>query len=59
MSCGDDDVLQAMAYCKTAEIEKLFYEKRGDLSWPLLIAVADVCRDNLLFEIEATAALPG
>ncbi|MBN2377763.1 MAG: hypothetical protein JXD22_15305 [Sedimentisphaerales bacterium] len=59
LDCGDDDVVQAMAYCKTPEIEKLFYEMRGDLNWPFLVAVADVCRDNLLFEIEATAALPG
>ena len=59
LDCGDDDVVQAMAYCKTPEIEKLFHEKWGDLSWPFLIAVADVCRDNLLFEIEATAALSG
>jgi len=57
MQCDDDDVVQAIAYCKTAEIEKLFWSEWGDLAWPNLTAIADICRDNLLFELEATAAI--
>jgi enamine deaminase RidA (YjgF/YER057c/UK114 family) len=57
MKCEDKDVVQSMIYCKTAEIEKIFCEKFGDLPWPKITMIADVCRDNLLFEIEATAAV--
>jgi enamine deaminase RidA (YjgF/YER057c/UK114 family) len=55
MNCTDSDIVQAIVYCKTPEIEKLFYSKWPDFSWPYFTAIADVCRDNLLFEIEATA----
>lgn len=57
MNCGDADVVHSLIYCKTTEIEKIFVEKWGDLPWPKITAVTDVCRDNLLFEIEATAML--
>lgn len=57
LECCDDDVVQAIVYCKTKDIEKYFYDTWGDLNWPYITAVTDVCRDNLLFEIEATAAL--
>ena len=56
MQCGDKDVVQATIYCKTAEIEKLFWGEFNDLAWPTLTTIADVCRDNLLVEIEAAAA---
>ena len=59
MQCDDDDVVQAIAYCKTAEIEKLFWKEWGDLAWPKLTAIADICRNDLLFEIEVTAAIAG
>jgi enamine deaminase RidA (YjgF/YER057c/UK114 family) len=54
--CSDDNVVQAIAYCKTAEVEELYMENWSDLPWPTITAIADVCRDDLLFEIEATAA---
>ncbi len=57
MKCGDKDVVHSLIYCKTAEIEKIFCEKFGDLPWPKITMITDVCRDNLLFEIEATAAV--
>ncbi len=57
MQCDDGDVVQAIAYCKTAEIEKLFCHQWSDLAWPTLTAIADICRDDLLVEIEATAAI--
>lgn len=54
--CSDDDVVQAIAYCKTPQVEKLFVGNWSNLSWPTVTAIADVCRNDLLFEIEATAA---
>ena len=58
-ACRDEDVVQLIAYCKTAEIEKLFCGNWPDLPFPCITTIADVCRDDLLFEIEATAAKKG
>jgi enamine deaminase RidA (YjgF/YER057c/UK114 family) len=55
VNCTDDDVVQAIAYSKTAEVEKLVAETWKGLSWPRLSLIADVCRDELLFELEVTA----
>ncbi|MBN2020279.1 MAG: hypothetical protein JW749_08645 [Sedimentisphaerales bacterium] len=52
----DNHVVQATAYCKSPEIEKLFLEKWSDLSWPTLTTITDICRPKLLFEMELTAA---
>jgi enamine deaminase RidA (YjgF/YER057c/UK114 family) len=57
MQCDDNNVVQAIVYCKTAEIEKLFCQQWNDLAWPILTTITDVCRDDLLVEIEATAAI--
>jgi len=46
-----------MAYCKTPEVEKIFNELKTALDWPWVTMICDVCRDDLLFEIEA-AAIP-
>jgi enamine deaminase RidA (YjgF/YER057c/UK114 family) len=55
MGCGDEDVVQATAYSKTPEVDRLFRDGWADLEWPCVAVAADVCRDDLLFEIEATA----
>jgi len=55
--CRDEDVLQAIAYCKTPDVEGVLNDRWADLPWPRVVAIADVCRDDLLFEIEATAAV--
>jgi len=48
-----------MIYCKTQEIRDLFESTYADtLPWPQITTVAAVCRDDLLFEIEATACVP-
>jgi enamine deaminase RidA (YjgF/YER057c/UK114 family) len=57
MNCEDGDVVQVVAYCKTTELESVFEEFKGQLDWPWITAIGDICRDNLLFEIEA-AAIP-
>lgn len=58
MNCGDNDVVQVIAYCKTIEVEKVFNTRRDSLNWPWLTVICDICRPDLLFEIEAIA-MPG
>ncbi|HPS54089.1 MAG TPA: Rid family hydrolase, partial [Sedimentisphaerales bacterium] len=55
MNCSDDEVVQVMAYCKTAEVENVFNAMEEKPDWPWVTMICDVCRDNLLFEIELTA----
>jgi enamine deaminase RidA (YjgF/YER057c/UK114 family) len=57
MQCRDDDVVQVIAYCKTTEAEKVFNSIKDKLPWPWLTVICDICRPDLLFEIEA-AAMP-
>jgi enamine deaminase RidA (YjgF/YER057c/UK114 family) len=57
MNCGDGDVVQAVAYCRTAEVEGIFEEFESRLGWPWVTAICDVCRDDLLFEVEAAAVI--
>jgi enamine deaminase RidA (YjgF/YER057c/UK114 family) len=59
MHCLDSDVVQAMAYCATPAVAEHFVaEHRDGLNWPILTMLGDVCRGDLLFEIEVTAC-PG
>ena len=55
MGAGDDDVVHILAYCKTPEIESVFDTIKGKYDWPWIVPICDICRDDLLFEIEATA----
>ena len=55
MDCRDKDVVQAIAYCKTVEVEQAFCGLKGDVTWPWVTCICDVCRPELLFEVEATA----
>lgn len=57
MNCGDEDVVQMMAYCKTQEVQAIVNELKDSLPYPWMIMICDVCRDDLLFEIEATAII--
>ncbi len=55
------DVRQATAFLKNpcdARAFERIVERAGLASLPLVSTVADVCRDELLFEIDATAVLP-
>jgi len=57
LDCGGRDVVQAIAYCKTPEVYAEFVSRwQGELNWPCLVMPGDICRDNLLFELEAAAA---
>jgi enamine deaminase RidA (YjgF/YER057c/UK114 family) len=59
LSAGPQDVVQAMAYCATPQVREEFRSRwMARLPWPWLVMVGDVCRSDLLFEVEVTAC-PG
>ncbi|AQT67454.1 putative endoribonuclease L-PSP [Anaerohalosphaera lusitana] len=55
---SENGITFGFVYCKTAEIERQFCEKWSNFDWPAFTMIADVCRHDLLFEIEATAIKP-
>ena len=55
MNCADSDVVQVVAYCKTTDVENILNGLKDNLPWPWLTAICDICRPDLLFEIEAAA----
>lgn len=55
LGCSMDDIVSACAYPKTPEIEKIWLANPMSRRIPAVTIVGDVCRDNLLFELEATA----
>jgi len=57
MHCRDEDVVQVVAYCKTIEVETIFNSLKHTLPWPWITVICDICRPDLLFEIEAAALL--
>lgn len=57
MGCGPENIVQSIFYCKTGEIEKQLHEKLGRLSWPWFSTIADICREDLLIEVEVTAVV--
>jgi enamine deaminase RidA (YjgF/YER057c/UK114 family) len=58
MDCGDSDVVHAVVYCATPNVQRIFNDQVSDLTWPRTCVIADVCRRDLLVEIEVTAC-PG
>ncbi len=56
MNCTTKDVVQVTAYCKTTDVERIFNGLKSDFDWPLVTAICDICRPELLFEVELTAA---
>jgi len=56
MQVGDADVVQALVYCVDRQVEEAFIADYGaELPWPCLTMLGDVCRPDLLFEVEVTA----
>lgn len=55
MSSSEKNLVQVIAYCKTTEVEEVFNSIKGGLDWPWITVICDICRHDLLFEIEATA----
>jgi enamine deaminase RidA (YjgF/YER057c/UK114 family) len=58
MHVGDEDVVQVVAYCKTTQVEEIFNDFKVALPWPWVTVICDICRAELLFEIEVTAMTP-
>jgi len=57
--CSARDAVQAIAYSKTPAIaERFARDYASAVPWPWVSVVGDVCRDDLLFEVEVTAARP-
>ncbi|HEX2972234.1 MAG TPA: Rid family hydrolase, partial [Tepidisphaeraceae bacterium] len=56
MGCEPRDAVQAMAYCATPEVREVFESCwQRELPWPWVTLIGDVCRPDLLFEVEVTA----
>ncbi|MHC4110406.1 MAG: Rid family hydrolase [Planctomycetota bacterium] len=55
MDAADEDVVQVLAYCKTTDVKKVFDSLKNKYPWPWITMICDICRPELLFEIEATA----
>jgi enamine deaminase RidA (YjgF/YER057c/UK114 family) len=58
VGCNDSHVLTALHYCKTPAVLEAYERLYPQDPWPLVTMISDVCRDDLLFEIELTAAMP-
>jgi enamine deaminase RidA (YjgF/YER057c/UK114 family) len=58
LGCSDAEVVQALVYSKTPQVQETFHRDYAGLEWPCVSVIADLCRDDLLFEAEATAC-PG
>lgn len=54
LGCLGADVVQAIAYGKNGAVLEVFEGVKESLSWPWISRVCDICRDDLLFEIELT-----
>jgi enamine deaminase RidA (YjgF/YER057c/UK114 family) len=58
--CDDSHILSALVYCKTLQVEEAYRTREPFPPWPHLTLIGDICRPDLLFEIELTAAIaPG
>ena len=56
LKSDDELVTFALVYCKTVAVQQYFLKKFADLPWPMITMIGDVCRPELLFEIEVTAS---
>jgi enamine deaminase RidA (YjgF/YER057c/UK114 family) len=53
---GEQEIVHGVVYAATPDVAEAW--RRGAPSWPHLVVLAEVCRADLLFEIEVTAC-PG
>ena len=56
IGCAPADIVQGVAYCLNPAVEAAW--RAVAPGWPLAVVQADICRSNLLFEIEL-AVCPG
>ncbi len=55
MHCPEEKLVQVIAYCKNRDVERVFENAKQQMQWPWVTVICDICRDDLLFEIEAAA----
>ncbi|MBN4060943.1 hypothetical protein JYU15_00755 [bacterium AH-315-I18] len=55
LNSDDQQVCFALVYCKTVEVQQYFLQQYKNLPWPMITMIGDVCRPDLLFEVEVTA----
>lgn len=55
---AENDVAQALVYCRTPEVERLFRAEFAETPFHGPVLRADICRDDLLFEVECVAIVP-
>ncbi|MHC4440493.1 MAG: Rid family hydrolase, partial [Planctomycetota bacterium] len=48
MQSNEKDLVQVIAYCKTNEVEQVFNSIKGNLDWPWITVICDICRHDLL-----------
>jgi enamine deaminase RidA (YjgF/YER057c/UK114 family) len=59
LSVHTEDAVQAIAYCTSPTVRDEFLSRWAcRLPWPWLVTIGDICRDDLLFEVEVTVC-PG
>jgi enamine deaminase RidA (YjgF/YER057c/UK114 family) len=58
LQCPRDRIVQAMAYATSRQVEAEFRKLQSNCPAPWVIVRGDICRDDLLFEVELTAC-PG
>ncbi len=56
--CEAGDLVACTVYCKTPAEAALWHRRPEAQAWPHIVAIGDICRNDLLFEIEARAC-PG
>lgn len=59
LDSDDEHVAFALVYCKTARVQLYFLKAHANLPWPVISMIGDVCRPELLFEVEVTASQKG
>jgi len=56
LHCSPRDVVEAIAYCKNMDVVNQFRQGwMREMDWPWLAVIGDICRPELLFEVEVTA----
>ncbi len=60
LNSDDEHVTFALVYCKTPDVQRYFLTRYlNTLPWPMITMIGDVCRPELLFEVELTASQKG
>jgi enamine deaminase RidA (YjgF/YER057c/UK114 family) len=53
---SEEQIVSAIGYCKNPDVAGIFAEEWRSLPWPRIEIIGEVCREELLFEMEVMAA---